>query len=935
MNKMKRTVTICLITLLSVLMLTSAVPAFAAEQKDAPETAGNNDFLASQSDYAAYKGKNELSPAKENVVLFDDETVIAKEDSLDCTFNIDKAGAYRIVFDYLPDNDLKNSVEMDLLIDGKAPFEELMNIVLRRLWSGDPEVESFVENGNDIRPSLSENKSWQTYRVCDSEGYTAEPFEIFFSEGSHTVTLQNNGDAVKLRRCYLEGDYEDIPTYEEFLTKNNADGYYDGETVTIQAENFYTVSSRSLIASSDLSDPVTFPSDHRYIKLNTLGGTNWRYVGDAASWKVSVPKAGLYKMAIRYKQNYYNGISTHRKLLVNGVVPFKEAEDIKFEYGVSWQLDTLDDRYIYLNEGENTITLEAVLGSNNEILADLEDLIYNLNTLYRKIITITGTSPDIYRDYALEVEIPDFLPSLETYIKDIDKILAVIEENYDGQGSETATLNQVHIQLKDILDDPASITKSSRLSRFKSNISSLGTWANKMREQPLEIDAISFVAENGELPEVRAGFFKSIAYRMKRFFSSFVTDYNSIGNGDESNSNKSIRVWVSTGRDQAQLLKNMVEDTFTPEQDIAVSVELVSGGLIEAILAGRGPDVALDRAESDPVNYAMRNALVDLSQLDGYSEVEKRFFHNSIIPFRYQGGVYGIPVTQTFDMMFIRTDIFEEYGIEIPKTWDELILYVLPVLNANNMTAGIGQLTDCSVFKTLLYQYGGSIYSEDFMNAALDSQTAYEAFSVAVDLYNDYDLPQSYDFMNRFRTGETPLSIAGYTAYNNLKLSAPELNGMWEMVCIPGVRDENGNINNTQIMASTSAVITKNCKDVDSAWNFLKWFTSVEVQGRYGSDIESILGAAGRYNPANMEAMKQLSWGAKQLELLEEQRETTTALPNIPGSYFTQRAISNAFVSTVIDSENPREALLYWNEEINFELERKRLEFDFDPTKNN
>ena len=189
--------------------------------------------------------------------------------------------------------------------------------------------------------------------------------------------------------------------------------------------------------------------------------------------------------------------------------------------------------------------------------------------------------------------------------------------------------------------------------------------------------------------------------------------------------------------------------------------------------------------------------------------------------------------------------------------------------------------------------------------------------------------------MNRFRTGEMPIAITSYMSYNNLKLSAPELNGMWEMVCIPGVADGEGNINHTQLMGSTSAVITKNCDNPESAWKFLKWFLSSDIQARYGTDIESILGAAGRYNPANMEAMRQLSWSSEQLELLELQRSVTTDMPNLPGSYFTTRAINNAFVSAVIDSQNPREALLYWNEEINFELERKREEFNFNPTKNN
>ena len=255
------------------------------------------------------------------------------------------------------------------------------------------------------------------------------------------------------------------------------------------------------------------------------------------------------------------------------------------------------------------------------------------------------------------------------------------------------------------------------------------------------------------------------------------------------------------------------------------------------------------------------------------------------------------------------------------------------MLNSNNMTVGIGAVTDSSLFKTILYQMGGSIYSKDLLKAELDSQIAYEAFKVSAELYTDYGAPQSYDFMNRFRTGEMPLAIAAYTSYNNLKLGAPELTGMWKMVGIPGVEDQEGNINNTQLMGSSSAVITKNCKNPDAAWTFLKWFLSADIQARYGADIESILGAAGRYNPANMEAMRQLSWGSEQLASLEIQRSVVTDIPNPPGSYFIQRAINNAFVSAVIDSQNPREALLYWNEEINFELERKREEFNFQPSK--
>jgi len=929
---MKRIFKKNLISLLAVCMVAVSLPVTSkAEEKPTIENA----VTVSDNLYADYISGINATPAEREITVLEDEFLIDKDSAFKGKIRVKKAGLYRISFDYLSSNNSKNALEAVLKIDGKYPFEEAKNIVLNRLWKNTPEVESFIEGANDIRPSLIEENVWQSYEIKDAQGYVSEPFEFYFSKGEHTVILENSGDAFKIKNLKLDGNYSEVVDYEEYLKNYQDAKKYNGETITIQAEKFAHVSSRSLVASSDLSDPVTYPSDYSYIKLNTLGGTNWRYVGNTASWVVNVAESGFYKLGIRFKQNYYNGISTHRRLIVNGAVPFKEAEDLSFGYGVGWQLHNLDNRYIYLNEGDNTIALEAVLGKNSGILSDLEDIIYNLNNLYRKIITITGTSPDMYRDYNLQDEIPDLIPSLKEYYEAVHNLLNLIEKQYDGQGSETATLNQLYYQLEDMIDSPSSITKSSRLSRFKSNISSLGTWANKLREQPLEIDAIAFVGENGKNPRIKAGFFETVIYRAKRFLSSFATDYSKLGAQSGENTQETLRVWVSTGRDQAQLLKNMVEDTFTPNQKIGVSVELVSGGLVEAVLANRGPDIALDRSETDPVNLAMRNAIYDLSEFDGFDEVKKWFCDCSFIPFEYQGGCYALPITQSFNMMFYRTDIFAEYGIEVPKTWEDLILYVLPVLNANNMTAGVGVVTDSSIFRTLLYQSGGSLYSEDFMKANLDSQVAYEAFKMAAELYTDYDLPQSYDFMNRFRTGEMPLAITSYTSYNNLKLSAPELNGMWEMVCIPGVEDENGNINNTQLMGSTSAVITKNCKNPTAAWSFLKWFLSADTQSRYGTDIESILGAAGRYNPANMEAMRQLSWGSEQLEYLELQRSIVTDIPNIPGSYFTQRAINNAFVSAVIDNQNPREALLYWNEEINFELERKREEFDFNPAKTN
>lgn len=51
---------------------------------------------------------------------------------------------------------------------------------------------------------------------------------------------------------------------------------------------------------------------------------------------------------------------------------------------------------------------------------------------------------------------------------------------------------------------------------------------------------------------------------------------------------------VLTGRDQGTILKSMVDDSFTPNSGVKVNVEIVDpGALMNAVMAGRGPNVVL------------------------------------------------------------------------------------------------------------------------------------------------------------------------------------------------------------------------------------------------------------------------------------------------------------------------------------------------------
>ncbi len=129
---------------------------------------------------------------------------------------------------------------------------------------------------------------------------------------------------------------------------------------------------------------------------------------------------------------------------------------------------------------------------------------------------------------------------------------------------------------------------------------------------------------------------------------------------------------MQTGRDQGQVIRELADSSFVKQHNINVKIQVVSSGLLQSVLAGISPDVVTSCAETLPLEYALRNAVQDLTEFDDFKEVFSRFSDAAIKPARFRGHVYGMPQTYSYLMMFYRTDIFEEFGYTVPKTWDDL-----------------------------------------------------------------------------------------------------------------------------------------------------------------------------------------------------------------------------------------------------------------------
>lgn len=973
------------------------------------------------------------------------ETVLIHNSTGHVTYkvNVPEAGFYNLYLNYFTVTGYSSSIERQLMINGSIPFEGADSFAFSRIWQDSAnsyEVDSEGKkalkqdtNGNDLKPQQVEVYTFRDSYFKDDMGYDTEPTMFYFEEGENTITLTSIKEPMLIDQLHVVS-VEENDSYADYLaalkSKYGEISLENKTTGKIQAEQAGYKSSPTLYPITDRSSSNTTPFSLKETRKNAIGGDQWKVLGDWISWDFTVPEDGYYNISMRARQNLVRGMYSSRIAYVTekgaaNKTLFEELNDVQFSFSSEWSNVTLgkgDEEFLfYFEKGKTyTLTLEVTLGEYSSLIERIQSTIDNLSKTYRMIVAYTTTSPDKNRDYNLTGEdgkFPNLINDFISYHDELSKISTSIAEISGGKSDKTGVIDAMTRQLNDFIEKPRLITQ--KLTSFSNNISSLGTLLTELRELPLSIDYIEVHTPDVELPKANEGFFKKIWNGICSFFLSFFIDYSSIGDTekiDESAVSESIEVWMTLGRDQANVVRSLIDTTFTKETGIKVNLKLTGADvLLKATLAGIGPDVALNVDSGLPVNYALRNAVYDLTNFDDFWDTvyampdgamtwdnsKDNIYHaSSLRQFQFYSitnedilkasegdedaiakvnayyavqefcdengitkeelfdssryskeflqksikGIYALPEKQIFMVMFVRDDIFEENGWThlIPETWDDVLKLVaelqtqqlqfyLPVNDA-------GAVALNPVFVSMLYQNGGRLYTNDNKETGLMSDEAMRSFEYWTEYYTLYSFPRSASFINRFRSGEMPIGIAYYEAYNTLSVFAPELKGKWSFSLIPGTyNEETGLIDHTSTASGTGAVIMQQPNGIseqekvakyNASWEFLKWWTGAEAQAQFGREMEGILGSAARHATANVKAFQSLAWPQQDLEKLMLQWSMVHEMPQVAGSYIIGREMENAFREVINNYYNARETLVEYCGNINDEINRKRKEFD-------
>lgn len=861
---------------------------------------------------------------------------IGERGSIELELNVVADGIYYMCFDYLADSDTILPVEAQFMIDGDFPFYEMRQQVLESQWST-PQQKSYDSYGNEVVGIPDKVYEWQNKYIMDSTYRYSGPLGIELTKGRHTVTVTLKEGTLLLGNFKLTAK----PQVEAYTGSERAEG--DG-FIEIQAEDFTYRNASSIHATCEY-DLNLYPYQAGNRIMNTVDSTSFSEGGQQISYQFTVEKEGNYYLAFHYSQSDKSDFPVFMNIRIDGELPNTEFENCAFAYKKDYNLYTLLDSEgnkisVPLGAGQHTISMQISMEPLRNALETIEQIMGKVNDLSLEVTKVAGTNKDKYRDFSLESYIPGIGDTLTQWA---DELAAVMEEarTYNPDKKKIAAFSSISIaenQLRSLAKKPDElIYRIDELATSTSSVNQhLANLIDSLNGNDFSLDSIYLYQEDAakQLPRHKNVFVKA-GLGIVRFCTSFGKQAYSSSNTNPEH----LQVSVNRSRQHLEIMQQMITEEFTPQTGIEVDLSLMPDQtkLVLANASGDSPDVATGVNYSIPFELGIRGALKDLTQFDDFAEVAGRYTEGLLMPYVIDDSVYAIPETMNFQVLFYRKDILDKLGLEVPDTLED-VEAMLPDLQMRGLnfyyptarTVGMKTFLDTT---PIIFQSGGRLYDTYVEDVTITSEEVVEGFTTLTNLFTIYNLPKDVpNFYQHFRNGDYPIGISDFGTYNLISNAAPEIDGSWGVALIPGVKDENGEVMRYSSAGAESTFLFNSTPErEEQAWEFVKWWSSAQVQAEFGQRLQITYGDEYYWNTANCEAFAQLPWDSDDKEVISEQLTWTMEAPRALASYMVERELSDAYNLVVLGakSANVREALDDAQKNIKRETLRKLEEFGY------
>ena len=868
---------------------------------------------------------------------------IPAKGKVELEIDVPQAGVYYMNFDYLSNSESILPVEAGIMINGVYPFFEMRQQKLESQWTSNPDQwtldprKVYDSYGNEVVSMPDKIYDWQNKYIQDSTYRYTQPLGIELQQGRNTITIELNEGSLLLGNLTLTAK----PQVPQYTGSEVAAG--DG-FIEIQAEDFLYRNDSGIHATCEF-DPDLFPYQAAKRVMNTVDATSFGKGGQEITYLLEVEKAGNYYIAFHYSQSGKADFPVFMNVKIDGEIPNTAFENHAFAYEKKYEMYTMVDSdgnkiSIPLEAGKHTISMQISMEPIRESLETIEKIMSRVNDLSLEVTKVAGTNKDKYRDFSLEAYIPGIGETMTGWADELNQVMEDAKM-YNPNKNKIAAYASVKIaenQLRSLAKKPDElIYRIDELATSTSSVNQhLANLIDSLNGNDFALDSIYLYQEDAakQLPKNK-NIFTKIWLGIVRFFTSFGEQaYSSTNTNPEH-----LQVSVNRSRQHLEIMQLLINEQFTPQTGIEVDLSLMPDQtkLVLANASGDSPDVATGVNYSIPFELGIRGALKDLTEFPDFAEVAERYNAGLIMPYVIGDRIYALPETMNFQVMFYRKDILDKLGLEVPDTLED-VQAMLPDLQMRGLnfyyptarTVGMKTFLDTT---PILFQSGGTLYDGAIDEAILTSEENVEGFTTLTNLFTIYNLPKDVpNFYQHFRNGDYPIGISDFGNYNMISNAAPEIDGSWGVALIPGVENADGEVMRYSSAGAESTFLFKSTPEREQmAWEFVKWWSSAEVQAEFGQRLQITYGDEYYWNTANAEAFAQLPWDSDDKAVILEQLDWTLEAPRALASYMVERELSDAYNLVVLGAKSAsvRESLDDAQKSVKRETQRKLEEFGY------
>ncbi|MEY2195648.1 sugar ABC transporter substrate-binding protein [Neobacillus sp. BF23-41] len=297
-------------------------------------------------------------------------------------------------------------------------------------------------------------------------------------------------------------------------------------------------------------------------------------------------------------------------------------------------------------------------------------------------------------------------------------------------------------------------------------------------------------------------------------------------------------LWFSDGV-EGKVMKEIIKDYQAKNKNVEINLievpyQDIDTKLKRMIAGGEPPALARITDTGNFADYAL-----DLTPYVGGEEEFTSQFLPAIKPYFVKDNkIIATPMDVTANCIIYNKTLFVKAGVQVPQTpdevwtWDEFVEALKTVKEKGG--AKYGLLVDFTPrrYSTLVYQFGGSLMTEDGSAPAINNEKGVAALDYFIKLHKDGIIPESVwlgveDPIKLFRSGQAAAHLAGNWMLSNYKDLE---NFEWGVTYLPKKEIRSTVPGGKYIMGF------KNTGVEDETADFIKYLASKEVNAKFNKE---------------------------------------------------------------------------------------------------